>query len=59
MKSKMCKGCRCYWPKGSTAFSYDVCNFKFLSTAIQQLDGCPNEKPIYGKFMNQPEEGHD
>ena len=47
MKSKMCKGCRCYWPKGSTAFPYDVCNFKFLSAPIQKLSECPNGKPIY------------
>jgi len=50
MKSKMCKGCRHFFPKGSTAYNYDVCNWRFTSNAIQRLKECPNGKPEYNPF---------
>lgn len=53
MKSKMCKGCRVFFPKGTTPFSYDVCNFQFAAKAVQRLECCPNGKPIYNEFKQK------
>ncbi len=53
MKSKMCKGCRVFFPRGTTPYSYDVCNYLFIGKGVQQLQECPNGKPIYDTFKEE------
>lgn len=36
-----CNKCKHYWPKGSTAFNYEVCNFQFKSVPVRTLKECP------------------
>lgn len=50
MKSKKCKGCVHFFPKGTTPYSYDVCNFMLIGKGIQTLSECPNGKPQYREY---------
>lgn len=41
MKSNLCRHCKHFHPKGTTARPYDVCNFMSLAANIQGLGECP------------------
>lgn len=53
MKSRMCKGCVHFFPKGTTPYSYDVCNYMFMGKGIQRLSECPNGKPQYREYKEE------
>ncbi len=53
MKSKKCKGCVHFFPKGTTPYSYDVCNFMLIGKGIQTLSECPNGKPQYREYKEE------
>ena len=55
MKSKKCKGCVHFFPKGTTSYTYDVCNFMLIGKGVMTLKECPNGKPQYREYMEGDE----